>query len=904
MQKSITLIGESLLRSAWLFAALFIGANAWADDEETSSSATADIELTAQDPEDEAEVSSLYEIYVTVGYEDFYLNTTDDLTELITVYNRTTGTFYTVDDVWKVRTSTTTLGIALAEEVTAGEDEDSWVIVSIPEGVVGDADWYNASYADGHTNAAAAFYYNLKASDEEGGDGTDDELVFGADPADGSTVSSLSTITFYVDEKNTTCYSTWSYNAYVYDEDGNVVEEIDVNKKVENGSDTDWSTYNYTWVTYTLTEEIVKAGTYTVKFPAGSFEIDGSTYDEDITLTYIVDGSLEPAYWLTTSPEDGSTVKSLSTISVTFDDYTSVNCTSYLYLYSDEELTTQATYGKPSVEGNTVTFTLAKEITEAGTYYLVIKSGKVVLDNTSSTTEDIVLTYTVEPLPYNMTIDPADQSEVESLSTITITFDDYDEITKCSGSPYVYTADGEYVTYGSYTVENNTLTITLKKEVTDAGSYIVKVGGSAVYLGPQENYETSTAFNLEYTIPSAEIEEDVTTVSLVTPAEGSSIETFEAGYIVQFDVQSTKTISDVTYTIVNAETGEYLKTLSYLTYNSETGYYEGEIIYDTDVETGTYTITVKVYTTSSSSTAELEQTFTIYGTAEAYENSSIQFVSSDPEADSYINQGEDCAITYTFDGLVNINSTTSFVNYGQGVTYDFQSIEAGDDAVEVDGVTYSTTWTVTVSSSIIDIFVDDNYITLTIVAVDQNGARVLGNEGAEDYTYFSFDYYITKAEEEDTTNEWTSDPAEGSVSSLSTIYIYCNGGETSVAPSWSVAPTLTDAEGNEIAIDYSYDFSWDDGSSRLIITLNEELTTAGTYTLTWPVGSLMVNDTDYYSVLTLTYTISSTNGINGIAPNADGTYEIYNINGVKASGVNTLSNGLYIINGKKVVIKK
>lgn len=107
--------------------------------------------------------------------------------------------------------------------------------------------------------------------------------------------------------------------------------------------------------------------------------------------------TLSTLYNLTVNPENGSTVKSISSFTVTFNDYSAVNSTSYTYIYSDTVYSTTVTYCKPSTNGNTLTLTANEEVTEAGTYYIVIKSGKVNLDNSTSTSEDIVVTYTVDP---------------------------------------------------------------------------------------------------------------------------------------------------------------------------------------------------------------------------------------------------------------------------------------------------------------------------------------------------------------------------------------------------------------------------------------------------------------------------------------------------------------------------
>ena len=96
----------------------------------------------------------------------------------------------------------------------------------------------------------------------------------------------------------------------------------------------------------------------------------------------------------------------------------------------------------------------------------------------------------------------------------------------------------------------------------------------------------------------------------------------------------------------------------------------------------------------------------------------------------------------------------------------------------------------------------------------------------------------------------------------------------------------------------------------------------GIYVITIPEGYLMVSDIEEGSYnsqpINITFTVDysseeipdgPTGGVSGIEADANGNYIIYNLNGVNvantgdASAISNLNKGIYIINGKKVIVK-
>ncbi len=86
------------------------------------------------------------------------------------------------------------------------------------------------------------------------------------------------------------------------------------------------------------------------------------------------------------------------------------------------------------------------------------------------------------------------------------------------------------------------------------------------------------------------------------------------------------------------------------------------------------------------------------------------------------------------------------------------------------------------------------------------------------------------------------------------------------------------------------------------ITLSQTLTEKGVYTIEVPAGFYLDDDNNPLPGFTLVYGIGVETGINAVkADAANGTKTIYNINGIRVNG--KLPAGVYIVNGKKAVVK-
>ncbi|MBQ8282844.1 MAG: hypothetical protein IJZ01_04665, partial [Paraprevotella sp.] len=126
-------------------------------------------------------------------------------------------------------------------------------------------------------------------------------------------------------------------------------------------------------------------------------------------------------------------------------------------------------------------------------------------------------------------------------------------------------------------------------------------------------------------------------------------------------------------------------------------------------------------------------------------------------------------------------------------------------------------------------------------------------------------------------------------------------------------PVVVDADGNVVEEIKGGQVEWNDDWTVMILKLNTPIATKGTYTLKIPAEYISLMD-DAYNVLGYTDEITATviceggDGINSIYAE-DGNVTVYTLNGVKlidnkpASELKNLKKGMYIVNGKTMVIK-
>ncbi|MCD8202359.1 MAG: hypothetical protein LUD48_01800 [Prevotella sp.] len=151
----------------------------------------------------------------------------------------------------------------------------------------------------------------------------------------------------------------------------------------------------------------------------------------------------------------------------------------------------------------------------------------------------------------------------------------------------------------------------------------------------------------------------------------------------------------------------------------------------------------------------------------------------------------------------------------------------------------------------------------------------------------------------------TLDPADGStVGSLSTIKV---SGYLSFTWYHQLQEiTLTDVNSGEVVAtvaDYEEEYESFKYDTAIILILSEEIADNGTYQLTIPEEMFMVgkNSEALSKEITATYKVDNTaTGISNVFQNNSENGIYYNLNGQR---VTSPRNGIYILNGKKVIVK-
>lgn len=162
-----------------------------------------------------------------------------------------------------------------------------------------------------------------------------------------------------------------------------------------------------------------------------------------------------------------------------------------------------------------------------------------------------------------------------------------------------------------------------------------------------------------------------------------------------------------------------------------------------------------------------------------------------------------------------------------------------------------------------------------------------------------------------TGHELTLSPEPGEVAALTRIDITADGIEDSFIDYEGVI-TVTDKDGNEI---YSVTGEEIDANAFDMMTwtfygyyIEPNIVEPGVYTVSIPEGMFFFADEATSEALTAVYTVKATSLNTVIVETAD-EYNVYTISGVRvlstanAADLSTLRPGLYIINGKKTLVK-
>lgn len=319
------------------------------------------------DPENESTITSLGEI-VIMSDKDIYGTTTPIQAYCDRqVFNGT----LTMGDVNR-REAYIEFTDAAGEPITAeGEYR-----IEIPAGVFGNKAWYDSDCLSGACNAATTLYYTI------GKEAT--EITYTADPANGSKVDALGTVTI---DYNTTSIMASSGKILVY-KDGKELKEVEA--EVVYKDPNDWSEVSHK---ATFDVNVTEAGVYTIEIPEGYFVDEMGDNIPAVTLTYYVGDVVVPDNKpCTADPADGSELDALTTITLTYKNNEIATGNGKIYINKDGQEIAQVDADLDFNNYNVAT--LAVNATEKGVYTIVIPEGYFT-DENGDAIEGVTLTYYV-----------------------------------------------------------------------------------------------------------------------------------------------------------------------------------------------------------------------------------------------------------------------------------------------------------------------------------------------------------------------------------------------------------------------------------------------------------------------------------------------------------------------------
>ena len=521
--------------------------------------------------------------------------------------------------------------------------------------------------------------------------------------------------------------------------------------------------------------------------------------------------------------------------------------------------------------------------------------------------EVISIPYAVEKTLELTSMEPADGATVKQLDKVTLTFsENIFEVDDEYCFATLYDENFDEVAVAAVSFEGNVATLTFEPAVTAAGYYDLIIDA---YMFATEEYISNSQIWTGLTIDPnyTPAVEDLAIVS-ATPENGATVANLttvefklnkEVGYLYKSMLIPSDEGDDAAYaSLTQSETDPTSYTLDF-TFD---GLFANGATLRKDV---TYTLTLEAYASEEAwqrDGAHETVTLTYVGAAEAFQYSDVTFEGITPAEDFVITDKSQNKFVVKFSGAVDMVENLTFINMGQGATQKFESIVANDAKTE---------YTLTIAESVLATLRNEVYIVFA--ANDAEGKRVQGNNGEEENSCFAISFKtVIGVPDLTVTPNGTEELA-----SLSTISIKCAEG---LVPSWSANATLTDANGNAIALGEPEEVIAEGADqwatpTEWTIALTEKLETIGAYTLTIPAGCFNIGNTqgqvmgnkETVVVFNITQAAKDAEGINAVT--VDSEVVVYNIAGVavangKASEVlKNLNKGIYIVNGKKFVVK-
>ncbi len=769
-------------------------------------------------------------------------------------------------------------------------------------------------------------------------------------PAEGEEVESFSEM---VVEFNKAVYvADNSKNAMLYNADGTLVANLKTEMLEVVGQHTPIfgaASPLATKVRFYADAAVATEGAYYVQIPTDMFAIDdNSEWNTKVKINFTIKPAAAPAITATWNMVDGATVENFSSVNITFagEGITAAKakntygCTWFYEKNADGEwqlVENQCTAGymDHAYDGTTITLSVdpgcysddwTSPFNRKGDYRIVIPAGGIMFngDKTNLNTEEYVLNFTiyneyVEPSEVDaaFTVNPANNSKVSALKEMTLTFTDYSEITVAepdwmtgANLPGIYMYDdltgatmptGFYFSFRQGNAANQLVVFVDPNMMgTDAfnlpGTFVVKIPKKVVTFSDGVNKE----IELTYTVTG--VEKDLY-ITASDPENNAVVDKLES-IIVDWNKGITTPNGDVTNAYIENVHGINVSSLKVSWTDNEGATLLGNriryVLENPVVESGTYTLIIPAedlvdFDTESQTNEEERLTFTVEAAAQA-----PAVVATKPADGASVDALESIVVNFNipvnYDGYFD---QASIQDKSGKVICEFAS------ATYVDGDAYSSE---TLVFTLDEKIAEANDYVFVLPAKTITSAIDWMTMMEKD---FSMNITVGGAQVDDVILVATTPSANSTVEELTEMVAEFNTG-VALMTSPDVFDSL-DTKVSSTAIEYN-DAEGNAYPENIIrVVLNTPITAEGTYYVVFDAGSIY--DYPNYTICNskeyrIKIEVSSFDAINGIEMDPVNGYVVYDINGFrvmqtkKASDLDRLNNGLYIINGVKVLINK
>lgn len=526
-------------------------------------------------------------------------------------------------------------------------------------------------------------------------------------------------------------------------------------------------------VTITLTEPVTEPGFLSLYIPEETFTAtEDGTFNPELTSPITVLAPTNTFAFESTTPADNANLLELSTVKVTYADVPTLATEGASVNVINTETSTAvttATVAYDAEDWNSVVFTLAAAITTPGTYTLTIPDEFIWNSQYNDIAEDkgvsqgatytpaTTLTFTVIGPIAPVSITPEDQSEVESFTSATITFEEdvtYDELIEVT----IAQRNGLYYQKATVSVDGATVTVSAPEEITEVGTYAISVPAGAFSTA---DGRTNEAFTTMFAITEPVGPADTFVYTSVEPVDGSEVAELSS-ITVTYPQWVCDYINETPFNVVDAESN--VVTTASLTYNDN---WEDVVIVLEEPITaeGTYTITVPagyIYSNEGydpsaadkgvSNGAIYNPEFTLTYTVKAASEPINTFVykSVDPANESVVKELGDITITFPANVANEVTKTPiNVINTEDGSTVTTATLGyplgEGNDKVVLrlaDAVKTNGTYTITVPEGYIydyDDAICNPEFTLTYTVDTVNGISTVTIDSLEGKTIFTID---------------------------------------------------------------------------------------------------------------------------------------------------------------------